>query len=62
MSEVLCTYSSFRFVSVANIFSGRDVIAFEEKSLYINNSTHQLSVNLSHYVFESASTQTKLFI
>ena len=33
MSKVSCTYSSFRFVSVANILSGRDVIEFREKSL-----------------------------
>lgn len=53
--EVSCTYISFRFVSVAKIPSGRDVIAFEEKSLY-NNSKH----NLSHDAFESASTKTFL--
>lgn len=55
INEVSCTYSSFRFVSVAKIPSGRDVIAFEEKSLY-NNSKH----NLSHDVFQSASTKTFL--
>jgi len=53
INDVPCTYSSFRFVCVAKILSGKEVIALKEKSLYDNSKSHDLS--------ESASELKDLF-